>query len=106
MRTRASMFTLKNNSSYVGKEGGTEWWDWTAYIEAQPPNSLDEVDYVEYHLHSSFRNPVVRIRVKQGGFPFNTKGWGTFALKARVVFKDKNQDPTLLSHDLDFVEPT
>lgn len=98
------MFTLKNSSSYVGKKGGTDWWDWTAFIECDPPDSFDEVDYVEYHLHSSFRNPVNRIRVKKGGFPFSTRGWGTFALRAKIVFKDKNQQPLLLSHDLEFAD--
>lgn len=100
------MFTLKNSSSYVANSrGDTDWWDWTAYIEATPPNTLDEVAYVEYHLHSSFRNPVQRIRVKEGGFPFRTRGWGTFELKARVVLKDRNQEPILLSHYLQFEEP-
>lgn len=99
-----NMFILRNISSYVGKEGGTDWWDWTAYIEAASPELLDQVDYVEYHLHSSFRDPVKRIRVKQGGFPFSTKGWGTFELKAKIVFKDKNETPVILRHYLEFAD--
>ena len=94
--------SLKNDSSYTGKHGTTDWWDWTAYIECSPPDSLDEVSYVEYYLHPSFRNPVQRITKKIGGFPLKTNGWGTFQLKAKVVFKDKKKTPVLLSHYLKF----
>lgn len=97
-------FVLKNDSTYAGKEGDTGWWDWTAYVECTPPDSLDEIDYVEYHLHPSFRNPVKRIRIKEGGFPLRTRGWGIFELKARVVFKDKEKESVILSHYLKFVD--
>ena len=97
-------FVLKNDSSYAAKHGDTDWWNWTAYIECTPPDSLDQVDYVEYHLHSSFRNPVQRIRTREGGFPLRTSGWGTFELRARVVLKDKRKEPLVLSHDLEFVD--
>lgn len=97
-------FILKNDSSYAGKYGDTDWWNWTAYITCTPPDSLDQVDYVEYHLHSSFRNPVQRIRTQEGGFPLSTSGWGTFRLRARVVLKDKGKEPVVLSHSLEFVD--
>src|SRR5438105_1682378 len=93
---------LKNTSSYEGKHGDTDWWQWTAYIECTPPDSLDQIAFVEYHLHSSFRNPVQRIRKKEGGFPLRTSGWGTFELKARVVFEDEQREPLVLSHNLKF----
>ena len=63
---------------------------------------LNKIEYVEYHLHSSFKNPVKRVRKIGGGFALSMKGWGTFNLKARVVFKDKNTNPLLLSHYLKF----
>jgi len=91
---------LKNTSSYEGKRDSTDWWQWTAFIECTPPDSLDEIAYVEYHLHSTFRNPVQRIRKKEGGFPLKTTGWGTFMLKARVVFKDEQRESQVLSHYL------
>ncbi|MGZ8847373.1 MAG: pYEATS domain-containing protein, partial [Pyrinomonadaceae bacterium] len=87
-------------SSYEGKHGNTDWWQWAAYIECTPPDSLDDIDYVEYHLHPSFRNPVQRIRKKASGFPLRTSGWGTFELKARVVFKDEQRESLVLSHYL------
>lgn len=95
-------FKLTNTSSYSRRNGETDWWDWTAHIESTPPDSLDEVAYVEYHLHPTFRNPVRRVREREGGFPLETRGWGTFELRARVVFKDKTRTPHLLSHELAF----
>ena len=93
---------LKNTSQYVAKEGGTDWWNWTAYIECSPPDSPDDIAYVEYHLHPTFRNPIRRINQREGGFPLETSGWGVFELRAKVVFKDKRRQPVILSHFLEF----
>ncbi len=93
---------LENTSSYAGKRGDTDWWNWTAFIKATPPHSLDEIEYVEYHLHSTFRNPVRRVYKKEDGFALKTSGWGVFELKAKVVFKDPNRTPEVLSHRLQF----
>ena len=95
-------FALRNDSVFVGRRGDTDWWEWTAYIAASEPDSLDHIKYVEYYLHSSFRNPVKRVRKKEGGFRLESKGWGTFELRAKVVFKDKVRSPVLLSHLLEF----
>ena len=97
--------SLKNDSEYAGKKGGTNWWRWTAYVECTPPDSLDEILYVEYHLHPTFKNPVKRIRKKSNGFRLERKGWGTFKLKARVVFKKGELVPVILTHNLEFEEP-
>jgi len=93
---------LKNSSSYAGKRGNTDWWNWTAFIESTPPDSLDVIDYVEYHLHPTFRNPVRRVRTSTDGFAFKTSGWGVFELRARVVFKDPSRSSAVLSHFLEF----
>ena len=94
--------SLANTSEYIGQEGQTHWWRWTVYVQCTPPESLDEIEYVEYHLHPTFRNPVVRINKSAGGFPLERSGWGIFDLKAKVVFKNKNQNPLILSHTLKF----
>ena len=93
---------LKNSSTYIEKKGNTSWWNWTAYIECDPPDSLDEIEFVEYHLHPSFPNPIRRVMQKQKGFPMQTKGWGIFNLRARVVFKDPERRPEVLEHMLQF----
>lgn len=94
--------SLTNTSRYLEREGGTDWWRWTAYIECTPPDSLDAIEYVEYHLHPTFRNPIVRVKRRTGGFALEQTGWGVFTLKAKVVFKEKKREPRLLSHDLEF----
>ena len=94
--------SLKNTSSYAGKEGGTDWWEWTAHIDCTSPDSLDDIMYVEYHLHPTFKNPVRRVHTKGGGFPLKSTGWGVFELKAKVVFKDSNKSPVMLSYYLEF----
>lgn len=95
-------FALKNTSKYLGMKGGTGWWSWTAYIESLNGEDLNEIKYVEYKLHSSFENPIKKSRKFSEGFPITMKGWGTFELKARIVFKDSTIRPIQLSHDLRF----
>lgn len=97
---------LKNTSEYLGKEGKTDWWKWTASIESDEPKELEEIDYVEYRLHPIFSNPVVWVRERKAGFPLERKGWGSFPLRAKVVrakvvYKDKTKLPTLLEHKLE-----
>lgn len=95
-------FQLTNTSSYSDRRGKTDWWDWTARIEATEPDSLADVDYVEYHLHPTFQNPVRRVKAGEGGFPLKSRGWGVFELRARIVFVDKSRTPLVLSHRLEF----
>jgi len=94
--------TLENRSQYTRKVGSTDFWEWTAYVKCDPPDSLDDIEYVEYHLHPTFHNPVRRVFSQQGGFPLRSEGWGTFELKARVVFKGSEKEPRILKHELKF----
>lgn len=93
---------LENTSTFIGNKGETDWWDWTAFVECDPPDELDDIQFVEYQLHPSFPNPVRRIYEKEGGFPMETRGWGIFSLRARVVFKDEEREPLILSRMLKF----
>ena len=93
---------LQNTSEYVDKRGTTDWWNWTAYIDVTDDDNLDEVSYVEYYLHPSFKNPIRRVKEKEGGFPLKTSGWGVFLLRAKVFFKDTKKKPLSLEHYLKF----
>lgn len=95
-------YTLTNNSEHAGTKGGTDWWRWTAFIEATDDSKLDDIKYVEYQLHSSFKNPIKRIRKPNDGFALSMKGWGTFLLRARLVFNDSSKVPITLEHELQF----
>lgn len=92
--------SLTNTSEYIGQRGDTHWWSWTAYIEGDS-DELDDVAYVEYHLHPGFPNPIKRVKKRNGGFPLTAKGWGVFELKAKVVFREKGRLKTL-KHMLEF----
>ena len=94
--------SLENTSKFSEKIGDTSWYSWTAYISCSEPDSLDDIKFVEYHLHPTFKNPIRRIFKKDGGFPFKTRGWGVFNLRAHVVFKDERRKPELLEHFLQF----
>lgn len=95
-------FTLTNTSQLLETKGSTSWWRWTAFIKADGGSDLYEIKYVEYQLHSSFKNPIKRVRNPTGGFVLTMKGWGIFQLKARVVFKEPDRTPLLLTHMLQF----
>jgi len=92
---------LMNRSQYAGLSGSTDWWSWTAFIDG-PEDELDDVAYVEYHLHPSFPDPVRRVYDREGGFALETKGWGTFELVAKVAFKDTSKKSVLLKHNVRF----
>ena len=94
-------FELTNTASYLEKKGDTHWWEWTAFIDASSPSSLEDIEYVEYHLHSTFKTPVVRVRDSANGFAITRKGWGTFKLIAKLIFKS-GKKPLILSHELNF----
>ncbi len=93
--------TLCNSSRFSGAEGNENWWEWTAYVAAPKPHTLKDIEYVEYHLHPSYKNPVRRVFNRSGGFRLKMEGWGAFNLRARVVFKDKTLKKNLtLRHRL------
>lgn len=89
---------LKNKSIFMGQHGKILWWEWTAFIEADDETELINIDYVEYRLHPSFKEPIVWIKKREGGFPLTREGWGTFLLRAKVLFKDKSKKSISLEH--------
>lgn len=68
---------------------GPDWWDWTVFIEA-PPEVLDQVNCVEYTLHSTFAKPLREVCNRGTGpaFALSESGWGTFSIQVRVLLKD------------------
>lgn len=76
---------------------GDDWWSWWIWIEGEKAD-LDEIAYVIYTLHSTFKNPVRKIDDRASKFKLKTEGWGTFTIYARVVLKNKKEIP--LEHEL------
>lgn len=74
-----------NTAKYVG-DGH---YDWTVYIDADP-DILNNIKYVQYTLHPTFKNPVRKVKKRGGDYPFalSMNGWDEFTIGVKVVFRD------------------
>jgi transcription initiation factor IIF auxiliary subunit len=93
-------YPITAHNSYKKISDG--WWSWTVYITSSK-EVLDEIECVEYTLHESFTNPIQLVCDKysnETAFPLYSRGWGTFEIKIKVIYKDgKTQN---LKHQLKF----
>lgn len=93
--------TTKNTSKYIGKDQ----WEWKIFIVSDD-ETLDEVECVEYTLHPTFPDPIKKICRKgpnsRRGFFLTAKGWGTFTIGVKIIFKDGGV--RYLKHKLIFSE--
>lgn len=106
--THPLTFGEENEANYdiiirnSNEEISENWWRWTVYV-ASSEVVLNQIKCVEYTLHESFSNPIQLICEKtsnQKAFPFSARGWGTFEIKVKVIYKDgKIQN---LRHMLEF----
>lgn len=80
-----------------------DWWSWSVWLEGAPAE-LDEVGAVEYHLHPTFPQPIVRVADRQSSFRLDSSGWGTFTIRARLLDQEGKEVATLF-HDLDLEYP-
>jgi len=81
------------------------WWDWAVWLDG-PEDELDNVEYVEYILHSTFQNPVEKVFDRDSHFRLQARGWGEFSIKVRVYLDD--DEVIKLEHwlELDDIAPT
>ena len=96
--------TITADNIATRRETSKKTWDWTVFIQG-PEHLLDQVDYVEYTLHPSFRSPPQIVKHRGTGpyaFSLSASGWGTFNIKIRVFLK--NGHVQHLSHFLRFVD--
>ncbi len=87
--------TAINTSKYIGNH----LWDWKVFIEATP-ETLSQIEYVEYELHPTFPEPIRRIHTRHNKFALSARGWGTFEIKIQVHFYDGTEK--YLTHMLVF----
>lgn len=91
--------TVRNTSTYTGAGR----WDWTIFLDADP-DTLRQVECVEYVLHPTFPNPVRKVCKKpETKFAYSTNGWGTFTVKVKILNKDRSVE--VLNHLLVFQQP-
>ncbi|MGH9871735.1 MAG: pYEATS domain-containing protein [Pyrinomonadaceae bacterium] len=82
---------------------GNDWWEWAVWVEGSD-EALDKVDYVEWTLHSTFRDPIRKVTNRAQKFRIDTGGWGEFQIHARVRTKDDRS--FRLKHNLSLRYPS
>ena len=92
------MIRIKQEATYSDED----WWDWSVELDA-PKQMLDRVKFVEYELHPTFPRPIRRITDRDSSFRLSTGGWGTFPIRARVVFEDGREEQ--VEHELELHYP-
>lgn len=86
---------VKNTSTYKGNGR----WNWTIFIDGSN-YELNEISFVEYKLHPTFKNPIRKATNRENGFALSTNGWGTFVVKVKIHYL--NQRIRELDHQLVF----
>jgi transcription initiation factor IIF auxiliary subunit len=89
---------LEQDFEYKGKD----WWEWSVWVDGSE-RELDQIEYVEYTLHSTFPKPVQKIYDRRSRFRLNASGWGVFTIYAKIVHKDGTT--TLREHFLELAYP-
>ena len=80
---------LRNNWKYIGEDR----WDWEVFVEDDNSGELENINFVEYVLHPTFRSPRRITHNKEQNFKLRTNGWGTFWIKAFVNTKKGEKIP-------------
>jgi transcription initiation factor IIF auxiliary subunit len=73
---------LKNSSAWQGGDR----WKWSVWVEGKP-ETIEQIDRVEYLLHPTFPNPLRVITNPASNFRLDSKGWGEFMVHAKVITK-------------------
>jgi len=73
--------------SQESKYKGNDRWSWSVWLEG-PDQELDLIEYVDYMLHPTFRDPLRHIADRQSKFRLNSAGWGEFMIYLNIKHKD------------------
>lgn len=97
--------SLQNSSRYLGRDYyvGRPGWEWTVYVTGSK-GAMKQIRSVEYFLHPTFTpssEEVTQPGDPNKAYPLVRRGWGTFAVRAEVTFRDGSKHE--LSHYLVFV---
>jgi transcription initiation factor IIF auxiliary subunit len=76
------------------KYQGSDYWKWWLWIGG-PDSELDAIEQVIYKLHSTFPDPVRKVKDRASRFRLETSGWGVFTIRVRVIGKDGSPLATL-----------
>jgi len=82
---------------YLGKKADDfQTHQWTLYVRG--PNNEDlsaVVSKVVFQLHASFSQPLRELTTPP--FEVTEKGWGEFEAQIRIIWKDPDEKPTVVS---------
>ncbi len=74
------------------------YYDWAIWVESGS-KSIDNIEEVEYLLHSSFPEPLRVCKDPAGNFRLHASGWGEFSI--RILIREKDGQMLRTSHWLD-----
>jgi hypothetical protein len=63
-----------------------DYFDWSIWIESGKEN-ISKIDYVEYLLHSTFKNRLREVNSHSDGFLLSSNGWGEFEIHINIILK-------------------
>jgi transcription initiation factor IIF auxiliary subunit len=70
----------------------TQWYNWTIYLESDPLTALEKnIDYVIYHLHSSFPDPDIKVEQSVPKFKIASRAWGEFTVRIDLFHNNKHK---------------
>lgn len=87
--------------SQSSQQTGPSHWKWAVWLSAEE-ETLNEVEAVEYQLHSTFARPNVQITDRSSSFRLKGSGWGGFVIRARVDMRNGTRHN--LRHRLQLVD--
>ena len=90
-------FVYGSIAMYLGKKASEfETHEWTLYVRG--PNQEDlscGISKVVFQLHASFAKPIRELT--QPPFEVTERGWGEFEAQIRIIWKDPEEKPTVVS---------
>jgi transcription initiation factor IIF auxiliary subunit len=76
------------SSSTSAASAELEWFNWSIYLETVPPEFIDNIESVTYHLHPSFKMTKINRTNHSDGFRLDSRGWGEFNIKLEINLKN------------------
>jgi transcription initiation factor IIF auxiliary subunit len=72
----------------VFKENGRKNFYVRLFIQSENPSDLDQIDFVIYELHPTFRKPKRMSKDRSNGFDLKIWTWGFFPISAQIFLKN------------------
>ncbi len=79
-----------------------DWWSWKVWVDGTD-EALDRINSVRYLLHPTFKKPIRVVDDRQSRFQLSERGWGEFAITARV--STRTGETFSLEHWIEFKQP-